>query len=651
MLQSGRLALTLNDGRLNMIDGKTKKVLAVDYLIEGISENRSINTEETSEKIEITTRTENLEVVQSYVSGEDGTIYETVTIRNIGGDTLDTSGFRCGFLREFETADNGIHVCSVPFRYSTVDGELCDYKWNIFTKKLHLYCTMRNPFYALEDSHIGGAEAWAIYDGDSVLSVAKYNSEDIEWSLIEAKDPLTMYFGGAGIYKLGDPEAACTLAPGESYTFGVTRYKVMDGDYRSAYADYREFTEKCGHKLIEGYNPRIYWNELYNNPYWYSIPISEAFWHEDFSEYMDKMYNLCDMEKEAENAHEYSCETLYLDPGWDVSFSSNIWDERRMGKMKDFTRNIKEKYDLNLALHTPVAPWTSNASYDVSMRRVGEDGEILPNLCAVSKQYADEKVKRLIELYNNGAEFLMFDGSWYEGPCYCPDHGHSVPSTRKEHCEAIRDISRRVHEACPGVIIEQHDMITGPGTPRYLPIYFMNGEQGDPDEIWGFEFMNEPFEDLISRRAFALYYYNLAYSVPLYLHIDLRKDNETNMVFWWFASTCRHLGFGGIHPSEKVRELQKKSCKIFRENKRFFARGEFYGVNECVHLHTLREENATLVNCFHLECYDETMQYTVTSEQAGLEPGKQVTFTEDMPAFSHAAYIINWENQKVTRIV
>ena len=27
----------------------------------------------------------------------------------------------------------------------------------------------------------------------------------------------------------------------------------------------------------------------------------------------------------------------------------------------------------------------------------------------------------------------------------------------------------------------------------------------------------------------------------------LREDNDRALVFWWYASTCRHLGIGGTH--------------------------------------------------------------------------------------------------------
>ena len=60
-----------------------------------------------------------------------------------------------------------------------------------------------------------------------------------------------------------------------------------------------------------------------------------------------------------------------------------------------------------------------------------------------------------------------------------------------------------------------------------------------------------PMEDLLSGRAITLYYYNLAYGLPLYIHIDLRADNQNALVFW-NASTCRHLGIGGTHKDAAV---------------------------------------------------------------------------------------------------
>ena len=71
--------------------------------------------------------------------------------------------------------------------------------------------------------------------------------------------------------------------------------------------------------------------------------------------------------------------------------------------------------------------------------------------------------------------------------------------------------------------------------------------------------MWDPLNDIVvtgskyitNMRAKSLYYYNLAYNIPLYLHINLKTDNANALAFWWYASTCRHLGIGGKYGVEK----------------------------------------------------------------------------------------------------
>src|SRR5208337_2796854 len=107
-------------------------------------------------------------------------------------------------------------------------------------------------------------------------------------------------------------------------------------------------------------------------------------------------------------------------------------------------------------------------------------------------------------------------------------------------------------------------------------------------------------DDITSGRARSLYYYNLSCDVPIYLHIDLRKDTPGCVVLWWYASTCRHLGIGGTHRDPAVVAAQKTGMSRYYDLERFFKRGEFYGINEEVHLHALPEENAFVVNLFNL---------------------------------------------------
>ena len=122
-------------------------------------------------------------------------------------------------------------------------------------------------------------------------------------------------------------------------------------------------------------------------------------------------------------------------------------------------------------------------------------------------------------------------------------------------------------------MIEMHDQILGGTNLRYVPTYYGYGKRqreggaGEThgfDTVWGFELMWSPMKDLVGGHSMALYYYNLAYSLPLYLHIDLRKDNPQCLMFWWNASTCRHLGIGGTHPDPAVRKAQKDAMTAYR---------------------------------------------------------------------------------------
>ena len=81
-----------------------------------------------------------------------------------------------------------------------------------------------------------------------------------------------------------------------------------------------------------------------------------------------------------------------------------------------------------------------------------KDGKRAPLLvCSPSPGFLDTKEKRLDEVCRNGAVFLMFDSDQYSGPCYDKANGHSIPSTREEHAEAVsswRGGSRRSIPRC-----------------------------------------------------------------------------------------------------------------------------------------------------------------------------------------------------------
>jgi hypothetical protein len=171
----------------------------------------------------------------------------------------------------------------------------------------------------------------------------------------------------------------------------------------------------------------------------------------------------------------------------------------------------------------------------------------------------------------------------------------------------------------PETRIELHDPVLGPSYDRYTPLYFCHAHPAT-FELWGYEMMWGPMGDLLSGNSTMLYYTNLAYNIPMYLHINLKDDNANALVFWWTASLCRHLGIGGKHPDEKVWQAHKDAMQTYLRLKSFFTQGEFYGLDEMIHVHTLKEKNAAVINCFNLAETKESKTFTLELFQVGLSP-------------------------------
>ena len=136
-----------------------------------------------------------------------------------------------------------------------------------------------------------------------------------------------------------------------------------------------------------------------------------------------------------------------------------------------------------------------------------------------------------------------------------------------------------------------------------------------------------PMQDLLSGHSIALYYYNLAYSLPIYLHIDLRTDNRNALVFWWNASTCRHLGIGGTHPDAAVRTAQKEGMANYRRLKPYFAAATFYGIDEQTHVHSDEKTNTAVMNCFNLSNVPIEKEIRFDPAQLGLSSAKTYQFS------------------------
>ncbi|BDZ47473.1 hypothetical protein GCM10025866_33820 [Naasia aerilata] len=322
---------------------------------------------------------------------------------------------------------------------------------------------------------------------------------------------------------------------------------------------------------------------------------------------------------------------------WDIVEGSSVWDRERLGSLDDFVRRLRDQLGLRLSLH--VMSHTKTLDEDPAIYRRDQDGDIVlwrglytgGYICPASTTWQDLKVRRLSELLRSGVSFLMFDFHDYtvEGTdagtsdeisrtaCWSKDHGHSVPMSIEEHSAGVLEVIHRIKRAHPDVLIEAHDRIAG-GLQDYLPLYYEHGRPDSFDEHWGFEYMWNSYLDLLSGKALSLYEYNLAYEIPLYLHINLAFDNENCLAFWWYASTCRHLGIGGVRPSDELWSAHRAAVERYHELKSLLASGRFVGVDVDLHIHTLPNEGRAVLLAFNRSSSERVLQRTFDASSIGI---------------------------------
>jgi len=578
-----------------------------------------------------------LEVQHEFrISRNQPWLEERIALTNRGSQPLDLACGRCGFLLPLSISGGQLagrwsqfKLTAIPFRRDPgghrtqyADFSLAEVLTQPYSFEPTGQGTIVTPAYA--------AEGWAWTNGKEGFLIIKYSQKGMEWSVLDRvnlrNEQVALRWGGYGIYR-AEPSQGAWLLPGETHQFGVTKLIAYQGGITEGFYAFREEMTARGHGCPEGFDPPVHWNELYDNKLWW-LPDEQ----QGNPEMRKKYYTLDDMKAEAAKAKAIGCEALYMDPGWDTSFASKIWDDARLGPYPDFTEMLRQSYGLKSSLHTPLSGWCDPSSYPAEMFRMDRYGQRLswdkrggfPSspLCGASRPYIEETARRLKKLASGGAVFFMFDGDDYHGECWDPRHGHRVPARLEEHVQARSRLARMVHAEYPQVLIEMH----GP-----LPIYYGHGRPSDDaelskvsgfDSVWAFELMWMPMEDLLSGRSVALYYYSLAYGLPLYIHIDLRTDNRNALVFWWNASTCRHLGIGGTPEDPQVRQAHKAAMAAYRRLKPFFAAGTFYGIDEMIHLHRHPTESTAVINCFNIEDHLVARRIELEPDRFSLNPKK-----------------------------
>jgi hypothetical protein len=557
-------------------------------------------------------------MVEREFADETSYLQEQISIANRGTETIRLNSAIFGIQRrfmdsggKFDDSDLNDRFTAIPFRRAPWEERLREWsvedlrrepgrEWRMYIDIYHVYL----PFWQHQ------AEGWAWSHGNRCLAVLTGNDNAIQYgACAPISEPDGMAIGiGAALPGTGQHGIVLELGPGESMDCGTVRYVCLNGDFEGAMLAYRDWLDERGMRFPIDYNPPFQWNELYDNPEWSvttgAPPPSGWLGRSTRSQ----LYTRTAMEAEAKKASAHECESIYLDPGWDTQFGTFVWDDKRLGRAEDFVSDMLDQFGLKVAIHCPVAPWMSRdsaesvESWPIEAARIDADGrevELAP-VCLASSQYLDEAESRLLVLCKAGVSFIMLDGTFWMGSCSNKAHGHPVPSTFADHISACLELARRIKSRYPDVLIEMHDPISGGSRPRWTPIYYGYDPVRCFDENWGFELMWQPFDDLYTGRARSLYYYALSSNVPIYLHIDLRDDNEHATAFWWFASTCRHLGIGGTHHDVNVVNGHLHAAKRYRELDRFFKTGRFYGIGEEIHVHVLPEERAFVVNVFNL---------------------------------------------------
>lgn len=622
------------------------------------------------EKLVIAGSLAGLELEQSFeLSALAPYLEERIALLNHSNSTAALANLELGMQKRIADASGAIPAeyendrwTAIPFRHRADDepGFFNDFSIaDLFSLDGYEPSIDENLAYKRIPSRHRYSEGWAWTRGKDALGIFKFNQEHMEFSVVskrmtpeENETPGEKYlrFGGACAIS-GEPAVLTRIAPRQKVNLGVVRYQYIPGGYTPSLYAFRKMLDEKGCRFPKDYNPLVHWNELYN--------LNEA-WNDRANRYTKQA-----ILEEAAKAKAYHCEALYLDPGWDTDFGTFLWGEKWLGDRKSFVDEIRSTYGLGLSLHCPLATWMSGGlSWGLgsiktwppeSLRKSPNPGAQAkgPAICLGSKQYREEAERRMLANCADGAGFLMFDGNWWNGGCDGPNHGHPVPYRWEDHIQANLDLAQRVHAKYPKVLIEMHDTLAGGSRYRITPVYYKYGLPGSYDDNWGFELMWDPLVDIKEGRGASLYYYNMACNVPVYLHVDLRKDNEHCLVLWWFASTCRHLGIGGTHENPAVVQAQQQAMKKYHDLERFYKIGEFYGIGEEIHVHAIPAENAFTVNLFNLSNETRTVagqmdlreagfaerQPFICSEPWGAVKENQLTVSQEMPPWSAAAAV------------
>jgi hypothetical protein len=312
----------------------------------------------TARRLVIRGKLAGLDVEHSFDLPADRAIMEErLVLHNRSGARIALSDLETAFVRS--VADAAGHVLpeltgdrfvAVPFRAKPDDAKS---HYNDFstadligTPGYEVHVEFDTRYQRIPANH-RQSEGWAWTHGPHTLGIFKFDQANMQWSIlaVDKQDGGTkLRFGGTRMID-GEPSDLGRIPPGQTVRLGVTRYQTLAGGCNQAMYAFRAFLDENGCHFPKAFNPPVHWEQLYD---------MEGAWDDRLHKYTKAI-----VEKEAEKGVAYSCEALYLDPGWDTGFATFFWGEQWLGPRKAFVDEMQSKYGLKVSLHTPLASWMS----------------------------------------------------------------------------------------------------------------------------------------------------------------------------------------------------------------------------------------------------------------------------------------------------
>ncbi|HTQ10983.1 MAG TPA: discoidin domain-containing protein, partial [Fimbriimonadaceae bacterium] len=274
---------------------------------------------------------------------------ERVTLRNPGRSIAGLTDLEVGMTRRATPDIEQDRWIAVPLRIRATDppGRINEVSVrDLLTTPGYEPWVDEDQRYSEKPSRHRRAEGWAWVHGDHTLGIFSFCQQNMIFSVVSAEDPATLRFGGACMIS-GEPAALTRIAPGQTVDLGEIRYETVAGGYTEAEYAYRSMLDEKGCRFPPNFNPPVHWEQLYD---------MDGAWNDRRHRYTKAI-----VEREAQKGHDYSCEALYLDPGWDTDFGTFRWGDEWLGPEKDFIAEMTTKYGLAVSLHCPLASWMSHA--------------------------------------------------------------------------------------------------------------------------------------------------------------------------------------------------------------------------------------------------------------------------------------------------